>query len=141
MSSGHVGINVFGDLTDDEVAEVYNCAVDPQRRPVLDDDAATRNNHSFVFTPVAAVAWTNLPYGVDWAEMGMDGSPPAVSSVKDQGPDCGSCWAFAAAAAVEGIHAIKTKTLAISLSEQQIIDCDTSSHGCKDGWGRSAQPT
>lgn len=108
-----------------------NCGFDSQRRPVLDDDdGATRTS--------AAVAWTILPYGVNWAEMGMDGSPPAVSSVKDQGPDCGSCWAFAAVAAVEGIHAIKTHSLALSLSEQQVIDCDMGSNGCKNGWGTSA---
>lgn len=107
---------------------MYNCAFDPQHLPVLDDDdGATRAS--------AAEAWTTLPYGVNWAEMGMDGSPPAVSSVKDQGPDCGSCWAFAA---VEALHAIKTHTSALSLSEQQVIDCDGGSSGCKGGKGTSA---
>jgi len=40
-------INVFGDMTDCELAEVYNYAVDPQHRPVLDDDATTLLHKTF----------------------------------------------------------------------------------------------
>jgi len=67
-----------------------------------------------------------LPAAVDWREKG------AVNPVKNQG-QCGSCWAFSATCAVEGAHAIKTGNL-ISLSEQQVVDCDTTSYGCNGGW-------
>ncbi len=52
----------------------------------------------------------NLTDSVDWRSQGV------VNPVKNQG-QCGSCWSFAAASAMESAHAIKTKEL-LSLSEQ-----------------------
>ena len=69
---------------------------------------------------------SNLADSVDWRTKG------AVNAVKDQG-QCGSCWAFSATAAIEGHHFIQTGTL-LSLSEQEVVDCDTTSYGCNGGW-------
>ena len=63
---------------------------------------------------------------VDWRTKG------AVNPVKDQAR-CGSCWAFSAVCAFEGSHAINTGEL-VSMSEQQVVSCDTVSYGCQGGW-------
>ena len=69
----------------------------------------------------------SLPDSVNWVEAGFDGP------VKDQG-HCGACWAFSAIGALEGAHFARTKELQstgelLSLSEQQLIDCDSQKHG------------
>ncbi|URE30869.1 hypothetical protein MUK42_17965 [Musa troglodytarum] len=44
----------------------------------------------------------------------------------------GSCWAFSAAASIEGINKIVKGDL-ISLSEQQLFACDNNDDGCAGG--------
>ncbi|CAA6670576.1 unnamed protein product [Spirodela intermedia] len=63
-----------------------------------------------------------LPDFVDWRSRG------AVGLVKDQGR-CKCCWAFSAIAAIEGINQITTGEF-VTLSEQQILDCEMTNTGC-----------
>lgn len=66
-------------------------------------------------------------FDVDWVKRG------AVSSVKNQ-LDCGGCWSFSAAEAIEGEYYIKHKNL-YNLSEQELIDCSgyLGNNGCDGG--------
>lgn len=68
----------------------------------------------------------DIPKEINWIEKG------AVNEVQDQA-NCGSCWAFSAIASIEGQHFVQTGEL-LKLSEQQCIDCDSDSHGCRGGW-------
>ena len=54
-----------------------------------------------------------------------------LSQVKDQG-HCGACWAFSATGALEGRTFVETGDL-VSLSEQNLIDCDFVNSGCAGG--------
>jgi len=78
--------------------------------------------------PLAGVANTSgLPTSFDWREKG------AVNPVKNQA-QCGSCWAFATVANIEGVGFVENNKL-ISLSEQELVDCDkkTGDQGCQGG--------
>jgi len=55
-----------------------------------------------------------------------------IPAVRSQG-QCGSCWAFSAAASVSASHAKKTGKTPLVLSEQELVDCESHSQGCS--WG------
>ncbi|EHA8587350.1 Senescence-specific cysteine protease SAG39 [Cocos nucifera] len=110
-----LGVNQFADLTNEEFKAMRN-GFKPSSVKTL------KATNVFRYANVTAV-----PTRMDWRAKG------AVTPIKDQG-ECGSCWAFSAVAAMEGITKLKTGKL-MSLSEQELVDCDVAGEdqGCEGG--------
>jgi C1A family cysteine protease len=102
------GINEFSDMNLQEFQQTYcgKSRTEPRARyfPLHNE------------TEYAEFSRQSPPANFDWRNQNK------VAPVKHQGR-CGSCWAFGAAGALEGHHAIKARTNAVSISEQHILDC------------------
>ncbi|KAL4278405.1 hypothetical protein GQ457_03G036430 [Hibiscus cannabinus] len=112
-----LGVNEFTDLTNEEFKAMRN-----GYKMRSSNNVPASKTSSFRYENVTAV-----PSSMDWRKKG------AVTGIKDQG-QCGCCWAFSAVAAMEGITKLKTGKL-ISLSEQELVDCDVNGEdqGCNGG--------
>ena len=110
--SHEIGITKFADMTQQEFAKTY----------------LNLNFNAYALinvNPVRAKITNEAPDEFDWRDKGV------VSAVKDQG-SCGSCWAFATIANLEGLYAQK-KGVIKTFSEQFLVDCDTEDSGCNGG--------
>ncbi|KAL4023980.1 hypothetical protein IC575_017750 [Cucumis melo] len=114
-------LNQFADMSDDEFSSIHGSNITYYKNL----HAKTGHVGGFMYEHAK-----EIPSSIDWRKKG------AVNAIKNQG-GCGSCWAFAAVAAVESIHQIKTNEL-VSLSEQEVVDCDYRDGGCRGGHYNSA---
>ncbi|KMT04416.1 hypothetical protein BVRB_8g180920 [Beta vulgaris subsp. vulgaris] len=112
-----VGLNRFSDLSNEEFRKMYLGKI-KIKNPVR----LSKRKH----TRMSSLLGCDAPSFLDWREKGV------VTQVKDQGV-CGSCWAFSAIGAIEGINAINKGEL-VSLSEQELVDCDKNNDGCDGGY-------
>ncbi|NXA17914.1 CATL1 protein, partial [Ibidorhyncha struthersii] len=109
-----LAMNHYGDLTDEEFNQLLNGFT-----PARQEEPAPL---------FQALATLKTPEEVDWRAKGY------VTPVKNQG-HCGSCWAFSATGALEGLVFNRTGKLAV-LSEQNLIDCSRKlgNNGCHGGY-------
>ncbi|KAM3850810.1 procathepsin L-like isoform 1-T3 [Vipera latastei] len=114
--SFQVAMNHLGDLTDEEFNQMLN-RFQPDRAE--EKEGVTYFQES---------ATKETPKQVDWRTKGF------VTPVKNQG-HCGSCWAFSATGALEGLLFKKTGKL-VPLSEQNLMDCSwkLGNEGCHGGY-------
>jgi len=119
-----LGHNHFSDLTVDEYQELNKLG---SYSPGLMTAPRSRSSESMLTATKLRQKrrLQDIPDSVDWVEKG------AVVPVKNQGM-CGSCWAFSAIVAIEGVHYLDTGNLT-SLSEQELVDCDKLDMGCGGG--------
>lgn len=113
QGTGRYGVNMFADMSREEFRARYLG---------LRPDLRSENE---IPLPEAEIPDIDVPSSFDWRQKNV------VTPVKDQG-GCGSCWAFSVTGNVEGQYAIKHGQL-LSLSEQELVDCDDLDEGCSGG--------
>lgn len=106
------GVTQFFDLTPEEFREIYATSM---------YDNKTFDSSELIQLETVGT----LPDQFDWREY------HAVGPVRNQGR-CGDSWAFSAIGNIEGQWFMKIRRL-LSLSQQELLDCDTINHGCGGG--------
>jgi cysteine peptidase B len=115
------GVTKFMDLTPEEFKSEYL---------ISNFTSMKRRGEAIPLLPVdlppvsPAQIFAGIPY-YDWRDKGV------VTAVYNQG-SCGSCWAFSTTEQIESMWAIAGHGLT-NLAMQQLVDCDTVSHGCSGG--------
>lgn len=136
-SSGVVyDVSVWTDMTKDEFkalqtsGKISDKAKEHARANTLslkDDVDMTNCQACDRFPELEQYVTGDLPEMFDWRTYG------AVTKVKNQAY-CGSCWSFSTTGCLEGAWFLAGNDMT-SLSEQQLVTCDTEwNQGCNGGW-------
>jgi len=120
--SSYLTVNRFAVMSATEMSAMFGLAYPPggrSRGPVAMRQGSRALNGT-----------EDSPVSLDW----RDHRPIVVTAVKEQSKpieerECGSCWAFAAIAALESRIAIKTGVL-FALSPQQLVSCAPNPNAC-----------
>jgi C1A family cysteine protease len=128
------GLNELSDMTTEQIIAYYNI----KNLPVANQKSNIRS--------MGAISLDDYndedekpdddvdPMNVSQTPIDWSGKMPGI---RNQG-GCGSCWAFCAAAAIEGMYGAAGKPLTDWISTQEFVDCDTGNSGCNGGWPTKA---
>jgi len=117
------GVTSMSYLTDEEVLNLCRLRVPAD----LEERRARARREGRMIEAIPGMAF---PSTFDWRNLG------GMTPVKNQG-GCGSCWAFAAAGALESQVQIYSG-LEENISEQAVLSCNTYGEGCGGGWMSTA---
>jgi cathepsin F len=109
------GVTKFMDLTPEEFADQY----------FIKNYSRHHNFDKAIKYVAPKDGPKSYPASYDWSSRGV------ITPVYNQG-QCGSCWAFSTTENIESMWALAGNAL-VTLSMQQIVDCDTSDGGCNGG--------
>ena len=117
------GINRFSDESDEDLSNTYLQKLAPE---LFKPDDSSVSVAAATLTSSVAVTSASV---FDWSS--------SMSAVEDQG-QCGSCFAFATTATIEGRRNVALATSKIdTLSEEELLDCSGGRYGnraCSGGW-------
>jgi len=113
--------NLFWNTPEEEDEPFLNLLIDTKKqesnlkRLKFSDKSVSNNNQTIKYDTV------------NWILNG------ALNQYVEQQGECGSCWAFSAAQAVQAAYSIKTG-ISQKFSKQQLVDCDMQSDACNGGF-------
>jgi C1A family cysteine protease len=120
--SWSMGLNFLSDMTEAEINEYYH--IDSNNFEDFKNNLRTMPNNIEGLTSPVKKTLGARPI-VDYKAK--------MRAVRNQG-NCGSCWAFATQALLEGSYQAWQTDVQDSFSTQQSVDCDTGNKGCNGGF-------
>jgi len=115
------GVTKFSDLSQKEFSDRYLIKNFQSPKKLYGAKNVPVHDFKHVASPL------DFPSSYDWTNH----TPAVVTHIYNQ-EQCGSCWAFSITENIESVWALANNTL-VSLSMQQVVDCDNTDDGCNGG--------
>jgi len=136
QNSYFLGITEFTDITADEFSQTYLRRISQEQKAEVEkflnsqngefnfDNYSEDNDDNLIKKSIKNMNQHSLTQTkINWTSK--------MNPVTNQG-GCGSCWAFSVIGAVEANYNVKFGN-SPRFSQQQLVDCDTTNHGCNGG--------
>lgn len=122
-----LGINHLADLSEQQFQEMSNGLIQDPDDDGQDFHQAEIANERELSRLIKLKNLDALPENLNWSD-----DRRIVGPVKNQG-NCGSCWAFVVTGMLEGQERLNSTGGLVTLSEQNLIDCNIDNYGCHGG--------